>query len=620
MTKMHNGSDNQQWKGDNIGYAGLHRRIRKIKENQCSILSLKIRKEKTQIISSKISLVIGIKNSNVIIYETNPSMICESFGTANQVFDDFYIKADEVIKNGTVIYYDSLRKQKIEAGKVFGFNSNGKNYTFKINANFEVSEFVECIKEGNERLYFMGSITSSNWNDADKNFFVNGRDTLEDYVNYGIDAVQVEVVLTDIWKGTIDSSPDWDVFEQRLKLIKKKSLKVSLRVWLCYPRMWNGFVSDTLYWGSGIAEVDEWGNTPEGAALVVPFTLADDGFRAKIVDRYSSILNKAFSILGSDLMWSAPVRSSSAEYADELDARYWYQVGGNWVANQYFPICSYNPKNLPKWREFVLLKYGTISAINTSWGTSYSTINDVQLPIVGSPFNNGLGHSNFEYLVVHAGNRGLDFYNFRHNKALVFANELRIATKSVWNDIIFCGEMGSFTGANVIRQATFNVNSFATVFDLLKGTTGVVDSGGNDNEGWDFVNINENLKVANELSWFDLDSHGVVSNNTPLYKSRLKEIAKTSIFLGHQFFLLLDNPHLKSKDNGVTFFDTWIPSLEAMKELKSEVGTTIYPRPPFTSQFTQTLRNALDGENNIRTNWLANGGSRTNRVKINFTI
>lgn len=596
------------------------RRMKLQSENTCKIKKVQFKIGETLTVSKKLIGVTGIiENSNARSFAT-ANEICASFNGNNQIKDDFFIIGNDIVRNGVFVYLDELRSLKLEPNSWFGLIHEGKNYTFKTSDLSTITQLSECVPATSNKLYLMGGLTYANWNATDKNYVVNGRNSLIDYKNNKIDSVQLQVVLTDIYKGSIDSEPIWGDFETKLNLIKASGLSVFLRIWLTYPRLDNGRVSDTLYWGTGIAELNEWGVTPESGQANVAFTLADDGFRAKIVERYKSILQKAFSILGSQLLWSAPVRSSTAEFADDIEARYWYQDGsGNWIANEYTAIFSHNPKNLPKWREYLLATHGTLSAINTRWGTSYSLITDIQLPTVGTAFNNGIGHGTADCLAIHSGNRGLDFYNFRQNKAIVFANELKIATKSVWTNILFCLEVGGFTNSNAIRAATLNINAFATVFDLVKGSTGVVDSEGNANEGWDFVNINNSVQVANEMSWFDVNSAGFVANNTPLYKARIKEIAKTSINLGQQFFLVLDNPHMKSQA-GVSDFDTWVATLEAMNELRDEVGEFIKPRPAINGQFTQTLRNALDSEGVIRTNWLANGGSKTNRVKINLSV
>lgn len=123
------------------------RRI-KIKPNvneDCTVKIKRIKVKATQVASKKIIGVIGIQpNNNALISNMTEQQVCESFGTNTQVFEDWYIKADENVQNGTIIYVDNNRTTKITANKVYGITYNNKNYTFTSSSVSVVTNLVEC--------------------------------------------------------------------------------------------------------------------------------------------------------------------------------------------------------------------------------------------------------------------------------------------------------------------------------------------------------------------------------------------------------------------------------------------------------------------------------------------
>lgn len=539
-------------------------------------------------------------------------------------------------KNGSRIEYmwyttDATGKKLPRGGKVKGTSV----YYSLADAEAAIPSLYTLIEDttpATEKLYIMGMLHYGHWDTGTKTYVVNGRNVLNDYENNGFNAVQLEMYIQDIWKQGatdrengifgFDKPADWSFLNERLTPLISRGFDVSIRINLIYARKDtpDDFAYHYNYWGSGFAETDEWGNVPEVDRGKVPMTLADDAFNAKMADKVKQIVVKANEILGSKLKFISTVRASTNEWGYDHRGMYHDYTGGTYNGStEYFATFCYNPKNTAKFQSYLASAYGNnLSALNSAWGTTYSSFSQIELPKIGNTFNNGAGHTFQEANGLYANNRGYDFWMYKNYMQNKFGGDLRTAIKSVRNDLIFVGESGGFSFNLGILHGTYDIASLQQVFDLVKGSTGIYNHCLQPEEGWDFVS-NPTKKFGDELSWFDLNACGFITN-TAQYKINLKQRAKSSLQLGHNLFLMIDDPttHYWS---GVAH-STWTESLAAMSEIRTELGNNRLSQPANASSINITLKNALANNSGtaIKTAWSNAGGSPTNRVKINMIV
>ena len=488
-----------------------------------------------------------------------------------------------------------------------------------------------------EPLYIMGALHYGHWDDATKSYVVNSRNVLNDYQDNGFNAVQLEMYIQDIWKQSatdrvngikgFDKAPDWTFLVERLTPLVSKNFDVSIRINLVYARKDtpDDFAYHYNYWGDGYAETDEWGNVPEVDRGKVPMTLADDAFRAKMADKVRQIVVKANEILGSKLKFVSTTRASTNEWGYDHRGMYNKYVGDTYIGSyEYFATFCYNPKNRAKYQEYLRSVYNNdLAAISISWGRLISSFESINLPVTGTSYNEagieaGTAHTFTEANSLYNTNEGYDFWQYKNFMQKKFGLELRSSIKSVRNDITFVGESGGYSFNLGLLHGTYDITGLQQVFDLVKGSTGVYTHCLQPEEGWDFVS-GAGKKFGDELSWFDLNACGFISN-TSTYKTNLKQRAKTSLQLGHNLFLMIDDPTTHYWAG--TPHSTWLNSLAAMSEIRAELGNNRLSQPANVSSINVTLKQALSSNSGtyIKNAWLAAGGSPTNRVKINMIV
>lgn len=488
-----------------------------------------------------------------------------------------------------------------------------------------------------EKLYIMGALHYGHWDEATKSYTSNSRNVLNDYSSNGFNAVQLEMYIQDIWKQGandringikgFDKAPDWTFLVDRLTPLASQNFDVSIRINLVYARKDtpDDFAYHYNYWGQGYAETDEWGNVPEVDRGKVPMTLADDAFRAKMADKVRQIVEKANQILGNKLKFVSTVRASTNEWGYDHRGMYNKYVGDTYMGSyEYFATFCYNPKNRAKYQDYLRTTYGNnLAAISASWGRVITDFSAINLPVTGTSYNAagieaGTAHTFQEANSLYNSNEGYDFWMYKNFMQKKFGLELRSAIKSVRNDITFVGESGGFSFNLGLLHGTYDIAGLQQVFDLVKGSTGVYNHCLQPEEGWDFVS-GAGKKFGDELSWFDLNACGFISN-TSQYKTNLKQRAKSSLQLGHNLFLMIDDPTTHYWAG--TPHSTWLNSLAAMSEIRAELGNDRLSQPSNSSSINITLKQALSSSSGtyIKNAWQAAGGGPTNRVKINMIV
>lgn len=486
-------------------------------------------------------------------------------------------------------------------------------------------------------LYIMGMLHYGHWNTTNNEYVMNSRNVLNDYQSNGYNSVMLEMYIQDIWKQSatdrqngilgFDKAPDWTFLEQRLTPLLSRPFDVAIRINLVYARKDtpDDFAYHYNYWGNGFAETDEWGNVPEVDRGKVPMTLADDAFRAKMAEKVRLIVEKAHQILGTKLKFVSTVRASTNEWGYDHRGMYNKYVADEYAGSfQYFATFCYNPKNRAKYQNYLRSVYNnSTTAISSAWGRTITDFGAINLPITGTPYNEagieaGTAHTFAEANSLYNSNEGYDFWMYKNYMQNLFGFELRSAIKSVRNDITFVGESGGFSFNLGLLHGTYDIASLQQVFDLVKGSTGIYNHCLQPEEGWDFVS-GAGKKFGDELSWFDLNACGFITN-TSQYKINLKQRAKSSLQLGHNLFLMIDDP--TTHYWGGVAHSTWTESLAAMSEIRTELGNERFPQPANASSINVTLQTALasSGGTAIKDAWTAAGGSPTNRVKINMIV
>ena len=535
-----------------------------------------------------------------------------------------YILQSETLQNGVTPYLDLARTQKLSVNRWYGAIFGGKNYKFYTDSNSAVSQLGEIVDDANNKSYYMFGFSVSELNITER------LAAYSHVIGVGVDAIHETIGLWDIFQGSIDNQPtnNGNNFVEKLNLLKQSGVDVFLRVVLHYPRLWAGYQPNDVYWGAGNAELDQWGYRPETNAGSVPPCIADDVFTTKLAGKFEYIVNLAYSILGTKLKWVSPVFSTQQEWGYDFMGMYWWgeNIGTpdeKWFSNQYDALFCYNPKNEVAFRAWLHGKFGTIAALNTSWGTNYTDFSNITIPRTDDVYNNGVGISSAKiFSQVFAGNRGVDLYRFMTYKLINFGNKLKAKVRAINQNILFTGEAGAWHDGLAYLRGTFDINKHSDLFDVMKGSMGVLNACNQPYDGFAYSNktIRTKNKIsAGEYSNFDLNCGGDVQNDPANYKTRLKELYLGEMNIGLQFCVVFDAPRRNASGVIDYTLGTFPKSLEVIQEVKAIIGSTMKPRPVGTTQLSVSLRQLLNDRYALAGLWSAAGGSRTNLIEITLS-
>ncbi len=329
--------------------------------------------------------------------------------------------------------------------------------------------------------------------------------------------------------------------------------------------------------------------------------VADEGvnqaldFIEKCVDRY-------YTSLGSQLWDVSVVNTSQFEAGYNYENQHYVTSGDSAPVGKYPELFDYSSYSVDGFKDWItsLSQYDTIAKVNTAWGTSYSTYDDIEPPTPS------VGSNATQLNNVFSTARGQDWWlwNYKLVKDFQVACQDIVSTVTS-NDVRFFLEWGSCTDEQSIRRMSVNVADMPNYSDMMKAQFGWSESKPDLSLTLDVIRSNYSKKIGTELNSFDMTSQYGATNAT--------EIKNTMVTFGQNCILngAMDIIFISSKEKPSDFTAT----LDAMKSLIA-YSSNHGGRLDGVKDVYYNLGQILNNQNFLLNTWQSNGGSNGQRINM----
>lgn len=524
-------------------------------------------------------------------------MSISAIGNINQVCDTSVNpqRAEEAVffdgqpRLGMVLYTDKAKTFRKGAG-IYGLKFQGKTYKVQADAQGIVTVFDGECSAAVLPKRLIAYLHVNNW-DVNSNVGILKEQTNE-MVAAGANCLHLSINFDYVFHSNAElvanAASSWANYDEWFTHAASKNLPIVLRICL---GMDDNYVPQ--FWGFEYSSKDPWGfDYRPFYGNNIP-TLSSSVGKNMMIDFYTKVLDRYIPIFGNNLIAIQPTTTSTQEF------------GGEW-RNQQFPQPQYNSfgdyssYNISGFRAWLTSKYGTIGNLKTAWGNvsfSFASFDDVVPPY---PYNANRFETSWDGLRgMLSGQRGKDWYQFHHdnfrNLFVSLSNIAKARKPNVEMSALFgtCSDEISLSGFayNVVDwcrvadhiQTLYSTRNFADWFDDISA---------------DYVRSLANKPIHTEVADFD-----ALNPNAALTYSR------NALNAGAKYIAILAD-----KSN----IDRWNGFKTLVATLVSEYANTPISLPAFEGSINVSLSETIQSWPQVKSKWLAAGGSKTKHIQINF--
>lgn len=435
----------------------------------------------------------------------------------------------------------------------------------------------------------------------------------DEFVQAGANEIVVpiywETVFDTYTKQTTNAASSWAIYDDLIDYAKNKGVKVSLRICVdmddsriydLEPGATGGF------YGLSNSAKDEWGDPIRVSYGSGHSSLAYTIGRNMMLDFVNKTLTRYNSRLSGQLLWYSVVMTAQNETGYNYENKRFTESG---PTNSYPATFDYSSHAITAFRNWLTAKYGTVAALNASWGSSYGAISEAYPPITGA----AVGTATHEQMdALFATNRGKDFWQFNYKLLRDFLVDCRAAGTTYAPGAKFYLEFGSCSDSYSARRLSNFVADFSNVSDGMKAQFGAY--GNNDIAfSLDVVRSNYPNKKSTEVNVRDIiDTDGGIDDSQ--YKAQ-------SVDEMRQVALGLAESAIRSQAKEIVFIAdrTSLPTFNAMKEvcvITKNFLNQFNSSTTTTATVNYNLGEWLESYSSILNRWKAAGGSTNTRINL----
>lgn len=261
----------------------------------------------------------------------------------------------------------------------------------------------------------------------------------------GCNAIHVNVNWEKVYP-TRNSVPDWSLADSQVAIARELGIKIIVRVWVGRHESTNEVGN---WWTRQQKPIDPEGRYSNG---VQSFSYYDKpsveeaaNFVKEVVTHYKKDQEE------NRVLYVTVVSSSSAETHYNVQASEGHEAA-------YLTTFDYSDVALTAFRQWLQVKYKTISGLNKAWNADYSGFDKVR----------PLSYPGTSYAYNFPWQTGTDWYLFRHDGLKKFIDKMVVAVKSVDNTYKFIPDFGSVFDSFSILRGTYAFKNLASNCDGVK--------------------------------------------------------------------------------------------------------------------------------------------------------
>lgn len=346
---------------------------------------------------------------------------------------------------------------------------------------------------------------------------------------------------------------------------------------LGYPvRIGRGFGHVSLAYSTGVSQVLD--------------------FVTKVVERYKGILGAQFN-------WCSVVFSAQDEDGYNYENQH-YVVGSDSPIPAYpaaFDYSSHSTNGAKTWFASSEKYDGSISALNTAWGTSFASFDAIVMP------GTGLSGSHETLNAIYTTNAGKDWYEWN----LKLINSFLVSCEAIAEaeGVKFTTETGSDVDILSPRRHTIDISRFVNIGTMHKTQLGAISRNPSFAMSVDLLRENyaeQDGYLGTEVNTNDFIEQFGITDPFEMQQA-MQEMITSCILDAKAKYIMFISRKEGGYFNVAKSTATFTRSL--MQSPNFRIPAVI---PSFTYSIYQILNNGIDW---LRQQWAAAGGSVNNRVK-----
>lgn len=430
-------------------------------------------------------------------------------------------------------------------------------------------------------------------------------------MNTAMVVIDWDAVFTTYSQQTANSSTSWAKYDDLINYYKTLTtvsgtpMNIALRIKVSKDDSLHYDLEDPSntngWYGLSNSAKDQLGYVVRIGQGIGHVSLAYSTGLAQVYDFVTKVVQRYKGILGSQLSWCSVVFSSQDEDGYNYENQN-YATGS--LSPLYPAIYDYSSHSIAAFKTWLAssAKYnGSISALNTIWGTSYGSFSDVVPP------GQGVTGTHEELSAIYATNKGKDWYewNFKLIKDFLTSCETIIEAESVR----FCTETGSDTDILSPRRHTIDVKAFSQIGSMHKSQLGGIARDPSFAISLDVLRENieqQGIKLGTEINTNDFVTQQGITDPF-LMQSVMTELMQSCIDSANARSIIF----ISRKEGG--YFDTAMNVMQATRAYMLNHSSKV---PASMNSFEYTINQILNnGISWLKQQWTNTGGSLLSRVK-----
>lgn len=413
-------------------------------------------------------------------------------------------------------------------------------------------------------------------------------------VAFDLEVKALSMNYNDFLLGTVN----WTQFDNLINHINSLSgcNKVAVRIVIGYSNV-GGQIPYLEMGGQvpliGSSDVmrDQWGNPcMSNWNIVSSPSFAKASTTNRIKNVVHIITQRLHSILGSKLYWISTTTSGAYESEFSLSnnashtdaAGYWINDGGDYACR-----FDYHPDNIAQFYPWLQSKYcSDISALNTAYGTSYTSFTSVPVPMVPATTINTSSETQIRTMFSTV--QGRDWYYFNSEQQVNFWSQLKSEIKSISSSIKFCVENGGTADNLSILRGNFNTPEINTIAEVVKPGQSGRDWFDNRLIGGDISATNFTIKRQVEVSEYDVVNQAGITDPVAA-KNIMRTHAIYNYKLGNECVIFIG-------DTATNFF---VNTLALISEINSVLNTTGYGSVNVVGSYTASVNDLISNYSSL---------------------
>ena len=366
-----------------------------------------------------------------------------------------------------------------------GYTSLPSDDEFK---NLKINSYLD--------LFPFGGLT-----DTEKNASVQRvKDSLDVFVAAGGNGCVIVLPWGEIFKNmteqTANDSASWTRAVDLITYAKNKGIKVSLRICLDLDdTILNVGGTGTAFYGLDNQAKDEWGFPARVSGGSGHCSLSYADGKAMMIDFLDKALAKFSPILGSQFLWYSVVMTGQQESGYNYENRN-YASGG--LSEHYKALFDYSTYAHNAFIAWCTTKYVTVGALNTSWGSSFASLDDITMPTSGISYGTT---SEIPFLNIFKTNKGKDWWSFTYETIKAF--QVTCYNKRP-TGVKYALEYGSCSDVmSALRYSCF-ISDAGSYSDMIKAQFGAISGKRDLSFSLDVIRSNYSKKKGTEVNSADI--------------------------------------------------------------------------------------------------------------------